>query len=78
MTTRKLTLEISESLFQQLEQLAELTEESLESLAIQILASRLPHRIEKERHLNELLDQITPDQLHGEIDFGEPVGREIW
>lgn len=78
MTTRKLTLEISESLFGQLEQLAELTEESLESLAIQILASSLPRRIEKERSLNEMLEQITPDTLHGEIDFGEPVGREIW
>jgi antitoxin MazE len=78
MATRKLILEISESLFEQLEQLSELTEESIESLAIQILASRLPHRIEKERRLNELLEQITPDQLHGEIGFGEPVGREIW
>lgn len=78
MANLKLTLEISESLFQRLEQLSELTEESIESLAIQILASSLPRRIEKERHLNEMLEQITPDTLHGEIDFGEPVGREIW
>ena len=78
MPNRKLTLEISESLFQKLEQLAELTEESLEYLAIQMLASSLPRRIEHERRLNEMLEKITPDKLHGEIDFGEPVGREIW
>ncbi len=78
MTTRKLTLEISESLYQQLAELAELTEESIETVSIQILAGRIGHRIERERSLNEMLDKITPDQLHGEIDFGEPVGREIW
>ena len=78
MATRKLTLEISEALFQQLEHVAELSEEALESIAIQILASGLPRRIEKERHLNELLEKITPDNLHGEVNFGEPVGRERW
>jgi antitoxin MazE len=78
MNTKKLTLEISESLYQQLAELAELTEESIETVAIQILASRIGHRIERERSLNEMLDKITPDQLHDEIDFGEPVGREIW
>lgn len=78
MNTKKLTLEISESLYQQLAELAELTEESIETVAIQILAGRIGHRIERERSLNEMLDKITPDQLHDEIDFGEPVGREIW
>jgi antitoxin MazE len=28
--------------------------------------------------LDELLDQITPDTLHEEVDFGPPVGKEIW
>ena len=27
--------------------------------------------------LDELLAQITPESLHGEIDFGNPVGREL-
>jgi hypothetical protein len=27
--------------------------------------------------LDELLAQITPENLHGEIDFGNPVGREL-
>jgi hypothetical protein len=67
MTNRKLTLEISESLFGQLKQLAELTEEPIESLAIQIIASSLLRRREKERRLNERLEPITRDTLHGEI-----------
>lgn len=28
--------------------------------------------------LRALVDQITPQNRHGEIDWGEPVGREVW
>jgi len=28
--------------------------------------------------LDELLADITPDTLHGEISTGEPIGKEIW
>jgi antitoxin MazE len=28
--------------------------------------------------LDELLEGITEENLHGEIDFGPPVGREVW
>ena len=28
--------------------------------------------------LEELLAQITPDNLHAAVDFGGPRGREIW
>jgi len=35
----------------------------------------LPH-IQKEYKLDELLAGITPSNLHKEIDFGEPQGRE--
>jgi antitoxin MazE len=28
--------------------------------------------------LEQLLDQITPDNLHAEQDFGLPEGREVW
>lgn len=78
MATRKLTLEISESLFEQLEQLSELTEESIERTAIWSILCSLPYLTRRARNLNEMLEQITPETLHGEIDFGEPVGREIW
>lgn len=29
-------------------------------------------------NLDDLLAQITPDNLHGEQDFGYPVGNEEW
>ncbi len=28
--------------------------------------------------LKELLGGVTPETRHEEVDFGEPVGREIW
>jgi len=33
-------------------------------------------RLKKEYRLGELLTGITPSNLHDEIDFGEPQGRE--
>ncbi|HEY7213741.1 MAG TPA: AbrB/MazE/SpoVT family DNA-binding domain-containing protein [Thermoanaerobaculia bacterium] len=30
------------------------------------------------RSLEELLAQVTDENLHGEVDTGSPVGREIW
>ncbi len=78
MATRKLTLEISESLFEQLAHLAELTEESIERTAIQSILCSLPYLTKRASDLKEMLDGVTPENLQGEIDFGEPVGREIW
>lgn len=28
--------------------------------------------------LEELLQDVTDENLHSEIDFGEPVGKEVW
>jgi antitoxin MazE len=28
--------------------------------------------------LEELLSQVTDDNLHEEVDLGPPVGREVW
>ncbi|HAZ46279.1 MAG TPA: hypothetical protein DCZ55_17910 [Cyanobacteria bacterium UBA11371] len=67
MNQRKLSLKISESLFEQLQRVAELTEESIESIAIRIIAFRLPTLTREAQELNEQLNKITPDQLHGEI-----------
>jgi antitoxin component of MazEF toxin-antitoxin module len=33
---------------------------------------------ESEQSLDELLAQIMPENLHGEIDWGAPVGEEVW
>ena len=28
--------------------------------------------------LTRLLSQVTPENVHGEVDMGGPTGREIW
>ena len=33
---------------------------------------------EKEYSLDDLLAGVSEDNLHGEIDTGVPVGKEIW
>ena len=33
---------------------------------------------EKEYSLEKLLKGVTKNNLHGEFDTGEPVGKEIW
>lgn len=32
----------------------------------------------KEYTLSELLSKITAENLHDEVDFGKPVGKEAW
>ena len=34
-----------------------------------------PHR---KLNLNDLLSAIDDDNLHGEVNSGEPVGKELW
>ncbi len=29
-------------------------------------------------NLRSLLKQVTPENLHGEVDTGAPAGREVW
>ena len=31
----------------------------------------------QELNLEDLLAQITPSNLHGEVEFGKPIGKEI-
>ena len=32
----------------------------------------------KKYTLDELLEGMTPDNFHAEVDMGEPVGNEVW
>lgn len=34
------------------------------------------HRTQKEYSLKELVDKITPENIHPETDWGRPVGKE--
>ncbi|MBI1832498.1 MAG: AbrB/MazE/SpoVT family DNA-binding domain-containing protein [Planctomycetes bacterium] len=38
----------------------------------------LLRRRAREYTLDELLKQITPENIHGETDWGPPVGNEAW
>ena len=78
MANRKLMLEIPESLFEELHHLAELTSQSVESVALQSIMSNLSGVSAKVYDLDELLSRVTPNNLHGEIHTGEPVGREVF
>jgi len=33
---------------------------------------------EQEYSLEELLARVTKKNLHSEVDFGAPVGKEVW
>ncbi len=33
--------------------------------------------IDSQETLEQLLGEITPDNVHSEIDFGQPVGKEL-
>jgi len=37
-----------------------------------------PEKQKPKYTLEELLDGVTEENLHGEIDFGKPVGKELW
>ena len=32
----------------------------------------------KDETLKQLLEHITPDNLHGAVDWGKPQGKEVW
>ena len=32
----------------------------------------------KKYTLKELVDRITPENMHGETDWGPPLGKEVW
>ena len=50
-----------------------------QSLAKMSLREALAKAI-KRKHptLEELLDKITPENRHEEVDWGPPVGKEVW
>jgi antitoxin MazE len=35
-------------------------------------------RSRKKRDLDALLEGVTRECIHGEVDWGEPVGKEVW
>ena len=74
----QLTLEISESLFQKLEKLSELTEEPINELVIQMITNNIVNSTQKANELNELLAINFSESLPEVIEIGELVGAEIF
>jgi hypothetical protein len=35
-------------------------------------------RLEREKKLDKLLEGVSRDNIHTEIDSGPPVGKEVW
>jgi antitoxin component of MazEF toxin-antitoxin module len=35
-------------------------------------------KIRRRYSLEELLEGVTPEYFNGEMDWGEPVGEEVW
>lgn len=42
------------------------------------LASNGLHIVLPERNLHALLDRVTPENMHGEVQTGSAVGKEVW
>ncbi|MEB3249531.1 MAG: hypothetical protein VKK07_09325 [Merismopediaceae bacterium] len=74
----QLTLEISESLFQKLEKLSELTEEPINELVIQMITNNIVNSTQKANELNELLAINFSESLPEVIEIGELVGAEVF
>ncbi|MCY4652381.1 MAG: AbrB/MazE/SpoVT family DNA-binding domain-containing protein [Dehalococcoidia bacterium] len=50
-----------------------------EGLVVDVTTSGDRLVLHRERYnLSDLLERVTPENLHGEIDFGKPEGREVW
>ncbi len=37
-----------------------------------------PAKKRRSKNLNELLEGLTPEKIHREIDWGQAVGNELW
>ena len=53
-----------------------------ENSSVQIISDGSVATIRPKKHkkvsLDKLVAAITPDNLHEEVDWGHPVGKEIW
>ena len=47
-------------------------------LEVHIEEGKLILTPQREEDLSQLLEQITPENLHREVETGEAVGHEIW
>ena len=53
-------------------------EEKHDKVELKIENNKLVIIPAKKEQLEKLLEQITPENVHGEVDWGEKVGEEEW
>ena len=66
----KTIMELAEKIYEGL------SEEDIDEIE-KIMLDRSNFFGERTKRLEELLEGINEDNLHGEIDWGKPVGKEI-
>ena len=64
MKTKQLSIEISESLFKELQYLSEITEESIDNLVIQMISRNILSATRNAETLKEKLDNISEKKLN--------------
>lgn len=78
MKTRQLNIEISESLFKELECLSEITEESIDNLVVQMISRNILSAKRNAESLQEKLNQISDDNIPEIVETGDLRGVEIF
>jgi antitoxin MazE len=53
-------------------------EEGAELHVTRVAGGLLLRPVRREYTLEELLEQITPENIHGETDWGKAAGNEAW
>lgn len=69
-----LAVRIPKSLAQEIS----LTEQAEIELSVVDGVIMMKPRVIKSYSLEELIQEITPENLHGEVDSGEAMGNEAW
>ena len=55
-----------------------LTENSSIQITSNGVVATIQPNIRKKVSLDELVAAIKPDNIHKEVDWGKPVGKEVW
>jgi antitoxin MazE len=71
------TLNLSVQLQQEAEKLAAIQGISLDRFILWAVAEKVA-TLKQQYSLEELVEAITPENLHTEIDSGVAVGKEVW
>ena len=55
-----------------------ISEDSLVEITTDGVTATITPEVKQPLSLEDLVKGITPDNVHGEVDWGAPVGKEVW